>query len=263
MKPTAGTKTIASLRRGLDVLGQIDSGQGATLHDLHKASLLRIVKTLEAAGRIQRRLADGAYLGRPAAGGAAADTRWHARLIATAAPALRDLHRHLPWPSDIAVRDGLTMRVLESNRSLSAITINRAVVNYHPNMLWTAMGRAYLAFCPPEERVALLAALRESASSVDRAARRVDWTRRLLAQSVQQGYAIRDPLHMGPDAGVFRRSSAIAVPVFAHGRPDGAVLACISCVWLTEVMDEVEVVDRYLGRLQQAASRIGSQLGAP
>ncbi|MCX7150951.1 MAG: helix-turn-helix domain-containing protein, partial [Proteobacteria bacterium] len=66
--PSPRVKSIASLRRGLDVLRAIRNGQGLSLHALHgetsapKASLLRIVRTLEEAGWIQRRLADGAYL---------------------------------------------------------------------------------------------------------------------------------------------------------------------------------------------------------
>jgi len=49
-----------------------------------------------------------------------------------------------------------------------------------------------------------------------------------------------------------RRVSAIAVPV----RQGDAVLACLNCVWLVDVMDEREVVAKHLKPLQNAASDV-------
>ncbi len=261
---TPRVKSIASLRRGLDVLRVIRNGAGLSLGDLYretaapKASLLRIVRTLEEAGWIQRRLADGAYLPLPQPARPLANSRQRARLIEIAAPDLRELHQRMPWPSDIAVRDGLGMLVLESNRSLSGIVVNRGVIGYRPGMVWSAMGRAYLAFCPEPEREALLKALRSSGDVLDQASRRSEWLQRIIAQTQRQGYALRDPRNIGPDAEALKPFSAIAVPV----RGEGGVQACLSCIWISDLASEAQIVDRYLVLLQRAAARIGARLAA-
>ena len=260
--PSPRVKSIASLRRGLDVLRAIRNGQGLSLHALHgetsapKASLLRIVRTLEEAGWIQRRLADGAYLPLRQPQRPAPASRQRARLVEIAAPALRELNQRMPWPSDIAVREGLGMLVLESNRSLSGLVVNRDVVGYRPGMVWSAMGRAYLAFCPQTECDELLAALRASADPGDQAAQRTEWLQRIIAQTQRQGYAVRDPRNIGPDAEALKRFSAIAVPVLAGG----GVQACLSCVWITDLANEAQIVERHLAQLRLAAARIGERL---
>ena len=63
--PRAGT--IRGLERGLQVLHELQSRSTSSLNDIHiatrisKPSLLRILNTLEKAGLVSRRLADGHY----------------------------------------------------------------------------------------------------------------------------------------------------------------------------------------------------------
>jgi len=256
-------KSIESLRRGLEVLEAIRGSSGVTLHTLHrsttlpKASLLRILKTLEEIGVVQRRIADGVYL--PCASKPEMDSkrRAHLRLTELAAPFLKDLHTQLPWPSDIGVRDGTRMLVLESNRPLTGLSVNRRVVGFHPDMLLSALGRAYLAFCAQEERESLLRdVLRAQGLSASAAARKREQIERTIVVTRRQGYGVRDSTHLGPDADMADRFCAIAVPVLV---PDG-VAACLSCVWLERVATVEQIVDAYLGLLQSTASRIGKRL---
>ena len=61
-------KTIRALDRGLEVLAFLQAARAASLHDMHlatglpKATLIRIVATLEQRGLIWQRIADGAHL---------------------------------------------------------------------------------------------------------------------------------------------------------------------------------------------------------
>lgn len=258
-------KSITALRRGIEVLEAVRAGDGLTLHAVHqstglpKASLLRILKTLEEGKLVQRRIADGAYLPCAAEPLLGARSQWHIRLVEIAAPSLRTLHAQLPWPSDIAVRDGTRMLVLESNRPLSGLSVNRKVVGFHPHMLLSALGRAYIAFCPTEEREAILAELAQSAVAADRAAaRRREWIEQLIAQTREQGYGLRDRAHSGPDADMTQRFCAIAVPIMV----DVQVEACLSCVWLEGVATAHDIVARHLDALKLAAGQIGRQLAA-
>ena len=60
-------ETIRGLQRGLHVLEVLQSNPISSLHDIHlatnisKPSLLRILATLQQAGAVSRRLADGHY----------------------------------------------------------------------------------------------------------------------------------------------------------------------------------------------------------
>lgn len=254
-------KRVEALARGLRVLNAVETAAGASLHELHrktglpKATLLRSLRTLEDAGFVARRLADGAYLpGRPATGGRSISSRW-LPLIEAAGPSLEALGRAIPWPTDLGVRDGTAMLVLESNRRLSPIQVNRKALGARPHMLWSAMGRAYLAYCPPAEREEIVAALRASGAPEDRLARNANRVERLLAQTRAQGYGMRDAGYGVLDVGARRQVSAIAVPV----RRGEAVIACVNCVWLIDALSERQVAQRHLDALLDAAKEIGSR----
>lgn len=260
-----GTKRVAALARGLTVLKAIHARPGASLGELHertgfpKATLLRSLRTLEDSGFVARRLADGGYLPAFLASEAPrAAPRWLA-LTGAAGPTLEALGRTIPWPTDLGVRDGATMLILESNRRLASIRsihVNRQALGFRPHMLWSAMGRAYLAYCPAAEREHILAVLRGSDTPADRAARNRGWVDTLLRETRGRGYGIRDERHAGLDVGLPHQVSAIAVPV----RRRDAVLACLNCVWLIEAVPEREIVERHLAALQEAAAQIASRV---
>ena len=252
-----GTRPVEALARGLRVLKLVSAAPGLSLHDLSrrtgaaKATLLRSLRTLEAGGFVVRRLADGGYLPADAAGPADASPRW-LPLTKAAGASLEALARSIPWPTDLGVRDGFGMLVLESNRRLSSIAVNRQALGARPHMLWSAMGRAYLAWCPEAEREEILAALRASRAPDDRMARNRTLLANLLRETRERGYAVRDARYGVLDVGSRRRVSAIAVPV-SRGEH---VLACINCVWLPDVQSEEEVVARHLDALRRAALEI-------
>lgn len=252
----SGTKRVEALARGLAVLKAVHANPGVSLHQLHgttgvaKATLLRSLRTLQEVGFISRRLADGGYL--PLAPVPTDASKW-LPLTEAAGPALEALGRSIAWPTDLGVREGLSMLVLESNRRLSSIRVNRQALGARPHMLWSAMGQAYLAFCPDAERDEILAGLRASNAPEDRAARNAQRIERLLEKTRQRGYGLRDARYGVLDLG--RPVSAIAVPV----RRRQKVLACLNCVWLVDVTNEEEVVSRYLAALRAAANDVAQR----
>lgn len=255
-------KSIAALRRGLDVLGLIRQGNGLALGQLHdmtaipKPSLLRILKTLEESGWIHRHIGDGLYLPREQQEARSADSAPRRELEDVAASVLRGLKKKMPWPSDLGVRSGTRMLVVQSNRSLFGKDWARTVIGAQPDMLGSAMGRAYLAFCPASERKELFGQLIRPGSPM---ARRREWLDRLLQDVRAQGYATRDPLYAGPDADHDTHLSAIAVPI----RSGGGIAACLSCVWHVGTMQESTVISTGLELLKAAASQISDMLDPP
>lgn len=252
-------KSIAALRRGLEVLGLIRQGDGLALGQLHdmtaipKPSLLRILKTLEESRWIHRRMGDNLYMPRAQQEAPSAESVPRVRLEDAATSVLRDLKKKMPWPSDLGVRSGTRMLVVQSNRSLFGEDWKRTVIGAQPDMLGSAMGRAYLAFCPASERKELLGQLIRPGGPM---ARRREWLDRLLEDIRARGYAVRDPLYAGPDADHDTHLSAIAVPV----RSGSGVTACLSCVWHVGTVKESAVISKSLGLLTDAATQISGLL---
>src|SRR5262245_14831427 len=101
-----GAETIKGLERGLRVLKVLQAEQIASLHDLWRAtaiskpSLLRILSTLENAGLVTRRLADGHYRLSAFTGVVRKGDR-HDRVAEAAGPVLVRLCDKVRWPSDL------------------------------------------------------------------------------------------------------------------------------------------------------------------
>lgn len=257
--PASGVKSVDSLRRGLDVLRAVGQSSAATLADLHrqtglsKATLLRMLKTLREAGWIDRNELEGRYVPAAAPGDSGPAAEWRARLSALAAPARATLQRRTPWPTDLAVREGTSMLILDAHRPINGLAVNYRVLGFRPGMLVSSLGRCYVAFCPDDERRALVARLARSTRGLDRMALRADALRRLVAQGRAQGYCTRDPSETSADSP--ERFGAVSVPVMQGER----VIACLSCAWLPQVTTERQVVAAYLDALQDAARAIAAR----
>lgn len=253
---------LRTLSRGLQVIELLQAGDGLGFLELHratglpKASLTRILRTLEAAGWVSRRLADGHYRYARQSQATAPGDAERVRLSALATPHLERLQRQLMWPSDISVCDGEKMVILESNRASSPFTINRRIMGLHPRMLWSAVGRVYLAHCLPAERRRILDNLARSEHPDDAAVQDSAWVREVLSQTRRHGYGVRAPGYESPDQNEPGQLNAIAVPV----RSEGRVVACLSLIWIARMMDEERIVQSCLQRLSAAASQIGDSL---
>jgi IclR family transcriptional regulator, mhp operon transcriptional activator len=258
----SAVKSVDSLRRGLEVLYAIEQHSAVSLADLHrqlgypKASLLRLLKTLREAGWVEREALEGRYVPAAAPGAVGAAPRWRAQLSALAAPQRAALQKRVPWPIDLAVREGSTMLILDSNRPVNGLSVNYRVLGFRPGMLVSSLGRCYMAYCPETERQDILAALARSTRAPDRRALRADTVRRMVAQVLAQGYATREPSATRPDSP--ERFGAISVPIFAGTQ----LLASLSCAWLPEVTSEREIVADYLQALQSTARAVGERVQA-
>lgn len=262
MADDTAVKAIESLRRGLDVLHAIHASSAVTLTELHrqlgipKASLLRILKTLREAGWVERQAVESRYVPAAAPGESGLAAQWRARLSALAAPQRSALQRRIPWPTDLAVRDGTTMLILDTHRPINGLAVNYRVLGFRPGMLVSSLGRCWLAYCPDDERRTILRQLARSTRPLDRLALRADAVRRMVAQVRAQGYATRDPSETSLDSP--ERFGALSVPVWAGPR----LVASLSCAWLPAVTSETQVVAAWLPEMQAAARAIGGRLQA-
>ena len=259
-------RVIHALDRGLEVLLAVSAADSCTLHELHartsipKASLLRILLTLQGRGMVWRRMADGRYHAGQRFASRVRYRRKTAELVEVASPILDDLCARIGWPSDLAVPRRDYIEICETNRPRAPIHLNRELVGLKVPMLLTAHGRAYLAACDDRHREAVLARLRSSRRRGNELAHVRSWVDRMIEETLAQGYGTRDP-HFG---GHFYKSKrehnegllAIAVPVFVHSK----VVAMINMVWVERVATTSQMAARHLHDLRDAAIRIGAAL---
>lgn len=255
-------ETIRGLERGLQVLKFLHSEPISSLHDIHRAtaiskpSLLRILNTLERAGVVTRRLADGRY--RLSAFTDVARKRdRHDRVAEAAAPVLAKLCQKVKWPSDLFVPAGNSMERRETSFPHSPYVLlgHASRVGGRVGWLMTAVGRAYLAWCPQKEQEATLRILRKSSNPEDWLARDPKKLERIFGEVRHRGYATRDSTYV---AGRYGETSAddgaaaIAVALFDGRRVHGA----INVRWIRTAFTVEDFTARYLGDLQDAAREI-------
>jgi IclR family transcriptional regulator, mhp operon transcriptional activator len=157
-----GIKRIRAVSRAIEVLRSLQRSPGQTLADLHKstrlpkATLERILATLDDEQVVWRAMADGGY--RHTLHFQHRDRAYmkNHHLAEIAMPHLEALRKRTIWPSDLAVRHGYAMVLLETTRSRAGLGLFRDQIGQPINMPYSAVGRAYLAFCPERERTMLI-----------------------------------------------------------------------------------------------------------
>ena len=241
----------------------------ASLHDIHcathisKPSLLRILNTLEHAGVVSRRLADGHY--RLSAFARAPRKRdAHERVAEAAAPVLDRLCQKVKWPSDLFVPAGDYMERRETSRALSPFVIHSPFhtprqIGVKVSWLLTALGRAYLAFCRAGERERILERLRKSDRPEDRVARDQKRMEQIFAETRARGFGVRDPSFVGGPYGsppVDDGLAGMAIPL-----QDGArVYGSINILWIKTAFSIDAFAARHLADLQAAGREIVTAL---
>ena len=260
-------KSIRALERGLNVLQALQTGPGAGLKDLHvitglpKATLLRILRTLAERNLVWQRMADGAYL--PSSRSAQPKGDDASRLVEVASPIMARLCERVNWPSVLAVRRGVQMEVIETNRPRSHVShLPLGPVGARISMLLTSTGRAYLSFCTREEREEILAALQSEPSPEAVLARDAVWVARVVAQTQAQGYGQRDPTIAGEGIGQKLMAddgrNSISVPIIVAGQ----VVASLNLTWTRRATTTSQIVAEHLEDLRAAAAETALRLAA-
>ena len=218
---------------------------------LPKPTLVRLLDTLIAGGyvrRVSRR--DGYELAervvRLSGGFRHADA-----VVEAARPFLSALTAEHKWPVALATLNRDAMLIRASTTRESPFSTDTNLLNRRVPMLLSALGRAYIAYCPDQERRTILDLLRASAREADRPARDANYVRHLLRTIRAKGFASTTPVAGDPARG-------LAVPI-----PSGAnVLAAMTLRYIGSAVSEDEAAKRYLTSMQEAARRIAAAVGA-
>lgn len=260
-------KSIRALERALDVLQALQESKAMELKDLHratglpKATLLRILTTLQSRGLVWRRIADRAFLPSVAWRRRINPIDDEERLVEVAAPILERLCARVSWPSILAAPRLDWMEVIETNSPVAYVShFPLGPVGFRINWLRSATGIAYLAHCSEGERAAILARLQASPHPGDAVSRDEKWVTRRLAQVRERGYGFRDA-SFGGHFDKSRREyddgrDSIAMPIVIGDR----VLGCVNLTWSTRVSDLKSIAGKHLGELRDAANRIADAM---
>lgn len=260
-------KSIHALARGLEVLQILQSSGALTLADLYrltgipKASLLRILKTLMEAGFIWQRMVDDAWVPSFSLAELAGRMDRESQLVEVASPVLAALTAEIEWPSVLAVPRLSHMEVLETNAARAYFDhIALGPLGFQVNMLRSASGRAFVAFCEAPLREAILESLRRSDRPGNRMAQSADYVATLLADTRAQGFGLRDP-DFGGDFDKGRAEAddgrdSLGVPIrLGHHLP-----GTLNITWTRRVMKRDRAIRLLVPPALRAAEEIARRL---
>lgn len=245
---------VNSVLRSLEVLRILNRQRVSSVDHIHKISglpkptVVRLLETLISAGYVSKGESDKGY--RVTSQVAALSCGFHGAPLAVEAgrPWTQELTRVHKWPAAIAVPSGNAVVVCDTTCGESPIAPYHALIYKRMGLVTTALGRAYLAFCPPEERRLTLQLLENSShpdveimGSPGVVEHAIATTRKMLfAERIG-----RKPSDV---------SSSIAVPIYEHG--GGKILATIGMTYYSRAVRREEIVKRYVPHLKAASAAI-------
>jgi len=246
---------IRALSRGLEALRILSETGGAacqTIADelnLSRPTVYRILETLIDNGLI---FVDEGKIYRPTFATRALDQGLTQKAWAlwVAAPVLTELQKTVVWTCEIATFDNYAMARRDSMHHENPFSINLKDFDDRPrSMLTSAVGRAYLAFCPPQEAEHILSHLERFGDRVDDNAKADSHIRTILSVVRERGYALEQRLE-------YPRATSVAVPI----RFDEKVLACIDIAWIASAIKLEKGIEKFLPHLLKAQQEIEKRL---
>ncbi|WEX07983.1 helix-turn-helix domain-containing protein [Chelativorans sp. AA-79] len=222
---TVTMSSETSLEKGLAILEAMNHLGPLRVREIHartgypKPTIVRMLKVLESRGYVTRLERNAGYCLSSRVLALSDGYNAVARLVEAAAPRLDSLTERVLWPAALAVLDFEHMVVRYSTISRSPLSHTHSTMSRRLSILHRAHGRAYLAFCPDDEREQLLS--------------RLDKDGRMFIEPYmdiyrRQGWAERD-LTTDP------QTNTIAVPVL---HPTGRVAATIGCTFFRSTLHE-------------------------
>ena len=254
-------ESVRALRRGLEILRAVNASGGVRAGALARSvaiprpTVYRLLQTLEELGYVERGVSSDLFrVTRKAAG--LGDGYDAGVLVAQSlGPILFDLGRRFLWPFDLFVYDNASMIVQETTHARSPLSIDRGMMGRRLPVLRTSAGRAYLAFCPPQERATILRHIARLDDPEDRPFLDERSLRRMIEETRARGFGVRDGAEINP------KTSSLSAPIL---RGD-VVLGCLSVIWIRNALPLSAAIDQFAAPMREAAAAILANIerGAP
>ena len=246
---------VESVRRAFEILRVVNSLRIASITEIHlathlpKSSIVRLLETLMVDGYVARDNLYGGYRVTCRTRELNAGYGGISMVIEASRAIAIDLTRRLKWPIGIGVLDGDAMSVQFWTGAISPWAHTNTVLGLRPSILTSAMGRAYMAFCPDGERDRILAKLRADPANRLTAETEAQFCG-LLTRMRKNGYAVRDP-RTDP-----RETVTLAMPLRCADR----VVATISISFYKTAVPPQSVKALIVGELRATQTKIEDNL---
>lgn len=248
---------VRSVERAIELLQCLNRQPISTLDLLHrqtglpKPSLVRLLQTLVSRGLVNHAPQHGAYYLTSAVHTLSCGYHSEPRIIEAAAPVADAFTASFKWPVAVAVFDTDAMVVRYSTIAQSPLSLLHSTINMRLSLVSRALGRAYLAFCPPDEQEIILGLLTQSTDPEDEPAADLQKVMATLEEVRTRGYAVRNPA-------VRPVSNTLALPIFENGR----VAASFGLTWFSSALSQEEAVSTLYPAMKEAADKISARLKA-
>lgn len=246
---------VEAVCRALSILRALNRLRIATINSIHaetrlpRPTIVRMLETLMGEGYVARDNMCGGYRVTCQVRELNLGYRGISRVIEVARPLAIELTRRIKWPIGLGVIDGDAISIQFWTGAISPWAHTSTVLGLRPDLLTSAMGRAYLAFCPQDQLDSYLAGFR---AAPERQFGEAEEHRfRLLVDRIrQEGYATRDP-RTKP-----HRTTTMAMPIFEKDR----VQALISISFFKTAVPYARVAEQIVAPLRGTTTAIEEAL---
>lgn len=234
-----------ALARGLRVLVAVNDLEYPTIArivsecDLPKATVIRLLQTLQSEGYLAHDSSDNAYRVTPKVASLSRAIKGNDEVESLVQIALDMLAKEVKWPTEFLAVDGHSMIMTTNNREKAPIKLQLLERRRFP-MLKSASGLAHLAELPEAQREEMLQRMVRDPKEL--AAARV-----AIEQTRSNGYATRSVTELGTNMAV----ASIAVP-------DGG--GALTVVYFDDVVSQSDLNEQLLPRLRRCAENIAKAL---
>lgn len=242
---------VESVRRAFDILRVLNRLRIGSVTEIHaatklpKPTVVRMLETMIAYGYVARDNMYGGYRVTCRARELYAGYDGISMVIEASRALAIDLTRKTKWPVGIGVLDGDAISIQFWTGAISPVAHTSTVLGLRPNLRTTAMGRAYMAFCPEEERERLIAGMR-SAERDPLSEAEEEQYRDLLARIRANGHAVRDQ-RTDP-----KETITMAMPISKGEK----IVAVISISFYRSAVSPHNIKSQVIDQLRETARKI-------
>ena len=249
-------KPVRALERGLEILQAVNEQDGmrtqdiARLTELPRPTVFRLLETLEGMGFVAQSPSDDTWhptLRCNLLSSGFLDKAWVGQI---AMPEMTRLGKSILWPLDLVTLNDCAMQIRETTHKVSPFSFDVGMVGKLIPMLHTAGGHAYLAYCPDDERRAILEMMRSSSKPEHELAHDPVFIEHILERTRLQGFGSRT------EGGYKGHTCSISMPIFQNDR----IIAALTVVCLKSAISYDEMVRKFGPRLQRTCERIGAEV---
>lgn len=253
-------RTVNSVVRALGLLEILNRQKFTSIELLHsvsglpKPTIVRFMETLSTAGYVTKDAAGKGYRITSAVTALSCGYQGAPLVVEAGRPWAQELTLKFKWPVALATLDENAMLVSYTTSADSPMSPYQGILHRRMGLLSKALGRAYLAFCPMDERRLILDMLESKPHPDSERLMSRDEIDAMLAETRGRGFALRVN-SSGPTP-----SSSLAVPIFEDEQ--GRVLGTLCMTYYTSAISYQQAASRYLPTLRSAATGVSESVAS-